>query len=302
MKKAFLDERAQLAGRIAVVVGGGGGIGRAVTLGLAGAGVHVAFCDVDGAALATTADEARGLGVTVMAREADATVTAALAGFFDAVFREFEGIDILVNVVGGVKRGLFMESTPETWQGDIHRNYGYALESIHRAVPSMIERGGGTIVNFTTIEAHRGAATFAVYAGAKAGLTNFTRALAVELGMHNIRVNTLASDSTPTAGNMNAISAQLREEAMAVTPEQHVGGRRMYIPMGRAASVDDVANGVLFLVSDLAASITGTTLHVDAGTNAASGFINWPQGIGHLPAPLGKALELLFPQPDAQDK
>jgi hypothetical protein len=73
----------------------------------------------------------------------------------------------------------------------------------------------------------------------------------------------------------------------------------MYIPMGRAASVDDLANGVLFLVSDLAASITGTTLHIDAGTHAASGFIDWPNGVGHLPAPLGKPLSRLFPSADA---
>ncbi len=300
MTQAFLDDRARLAGRIAVVVGGGGGIGRAVSLGLAGAGVHLAISDIDGAALAATAAEARELGVEVLAIEADATVTTALSGFYDDVLRTFEGIDILVNVVGGVKRGQFMDSTPDEWQADIHRNYGYALESIHRAVPSMILRGGGSVVNFTTIEAHRGAATFAVYAGAKAGLTNFTRALAVELGLKNIRVNTLASDSTPSAGNLKAISAELREEVLAVTPEQHQGGRRMYIPMGRAASVDDIANGVLFLVSDLAASVTGTTLHVDAGTYAASGFMNWPNGLGHLPAPLGNALELLFPEADGQ--
>lgn len=299
MTQAFLDGRARLKGRVAVVVGGGGGIGRAVSLGLAGAGVDLAICDIDGIALAATAAEARELGVAVLAMETDATVTAALAKFYDEVGRTFDGIDILVNVVGGVKRGRFMDSTPETWQADIHRNYVYVLESIHRAVPSMIRRGGGSIVNFTTIEAHRGAATFAVYAGAKAALTNFTRSLAVELGSQNIRINTLASDSTPTAGNMNAISAELREEAMAATPEQHLGGRRMYIPMGRAASVDDLANGVLFLASDLAASVTGTTLHIDAGTHAASGFIDWPNGVGHLPAPLGKPLSRLFPTGDA---
>jgi NAD(P)-dependent dehydrogenase (short-subunit alcohol dehydrogenase family) len=296
--QAFLDGRARLSGRIAVVVGGGGGIGRAVSLGLAGAGVHLAICDVDGLALAETAAAARELGVKVLSVETDATVSTALTRFYDEVDLAFDGIDILVNVVGGVTRGRFMDGTPETWQADIHRNYGYVLESIHRVVPSMTRRGGGSIVNFTTIEAHRGAATFAVYAGAKAGLTNFTRALAVELGSQKIRVNTLASDSTPTAGNMRAISADLREEALAVTPEQHQGGRAMYIPMGSPASVDDLANGVLFLVSDLAASVTGTTLHIDAGTHAASGFINWPQGVGHLPAPLGKALSLLFPETD----
>jgi NAD(P)-dependent dehydrogenase (short-subunit alcohol dehydrogenase family) len=291
----YLDGRAKLTGRTAVVVGGGGGIGKAVSLGLAGAGVNLAICDIDAEALAATAEEARAAGVKVVSQPTDATVTAELSAFYDLVEREFDGLEILVNVVGGVKRGNFMDSSPESWRADIHRNYGYALESIHRAVPMMLRRGGGSIVNFTTIEAHRGAATFSVYAGAKAGLTNFTRSLAVELGASNIRVNTLASDSTPSAGNMKAISGKLREEALAVTPEQHQGGRRMYIPMGRAASVDDLANGVLFLTSDLAASITGTTLHVDGGTYASSGFINWPYDVGYVPAPLGKALTALFP-------
>jgi len=296
MSEGFLDGRAKLGGKTAVVVGGGGGIGRAVSLGLAGAGVDLAICDIDGEALAATEQDVRALGRKVVAVKADATVTAELSAFYDAVEREFGGgVDILVNVAGGTKRVDFMETGPESWARDIHRNFGYALESIHRAVPMMLRRGGGSIVNFTTIEAHRGAATFSVYAGAKAGLTNFTRALAVELGASNIRVNTLAPDSTPSQGNLNAISAELRAEVMAASPEQHAGGRKMYLPLGQAASVDDLANGVLFLASDLAASVTGTTLHVDAGTHASSGFINWPYGVGFVPAPLGKALETLFP-------
>jgi len=293
--EGFLDGRAGLAGRIAVVIGGGGGIGRAVSLGLAGAGIDLAICDIDAEALDATRSDILAMGRKVVALPADATVAAELSAFYDAVEREFGGIDILVNVAGGTKRTAFMESGPEVWAAEIHRNYGYVIESVHRAVPLMLARGGGSIVNFTTVEAHRGAATFAVYAGAKAGLTNFTRALAVELGAANIRVNTLAPDSTPSQGNMNAISPELRERIMAATPAQHAGGRGMYIPMGRAASVDDLANGVLFLVSDLARSITGTTLHIDGGTFAAAGFVNWPDGLGYLPAPFAEPLAKLFP-------
>jgi NAD(P)-dependent dehydrogenase (short-subunit alcohol dehydrogenase family) len=296
VSEGFLDGRARLSGRIAVVVGGGGGIGRAVSLGLAGAGVDLAICDIDGEALAATEADARAIGRKVLALVADATVASELSGFYDAVEREFGGIDILVNVAGGTRRVAFMDSGPEIWAAEIHRNYGYVIESVHRAVPLLAARGGGSIVNFTTVEAHRGAATFAVYAGAKAGLTNFTRALAVELGESNIRINTLAPDSTPSQGNLNAISDELRAEIMTATPEQHQGGRGMYIPMGRAASVDDLANGVLFLVSDLARSITGTTLHIDGGTYAASGFINWPDGLGYLPAPFAGPLARLFPE------
>ena len=112
-----------------------------------------------------------------------------------------------MNVVGGVRQQPFDASTRENWEHDIHRNFGYVLESISAALP-YLRRGetGGSIVNFTTIEAHRGAAGFAVYAGAKAGLTNFSRALALELGPERIRVNLIAPDTTPSQGNRNAIA------------------------------------------------------------------------------------------------
>jgi NAD(P)-dependent dehydrogenase (short-subunit alcohol dehydrogenase family) len=298
--EGYLDGRANLAGRKAVVIGGGYGVGRGVSLGLAGAGVDLAICDNNPDALAATAEKAARLGVKVISRVLDATFPAELSAFYDVVAEAFGDLQILVNVVGGVKQALFMETGPDRWQDDIQRNFGYVLESIHRAVP-MMQRGGrgGSIVNFTTIEAHRGAASLAVYAGAKAALTNFTRALAVELGPHRIRVNTLAPDSTPESvragASRLAVPAALLAEDQKLTPEQWSAGRRMYIPLGSAAEVEDIANGVLFLASDLAAFVTGATLHVDGGTHAASGFLNWPQGVGYLPAARGKALAALFP-------
>jgi NAD(P)-dependent dehydrogenase (short-subunit alcohol dehydrogenase family) len=295
MAEGYLDGRANLAGRTAVVIGGGDGVGRGVTLGLAGAGINLAVLDNNAEALAATVKDAEAFGVKVLSRVVDATVTAELSAFYDEVERQFDGVEILVNVVGGVRQSLFMDSTPDRWADDIHRNYGYVLESIHRAVPLMKRKGRGSIINFTTIEGHRGAASFAVYAGAKAALTNFTRALAVELGPHNIRVNTLAPDSTPSATSRKAVPPELIAQDEALTPGQWAEGRKMYIPMGRPAGVEDLANGVLFLASDLAAFVTGTTLHIDGGTFASSGFLNWPFGVGYLPAARAGALSALFP-------
>src|SRR5579871_513936 len=138
----YLDRRAGLAGRKAVVVGGGYGVGRGVTLGLAGAGVELAVCDNKADSLAATVEEARALGAKVaLSSVVDATVTSELTDFYDQVEREFGDIQILVNVVGGVKQAMFMDTTPDRWSDDIHRNFGYVLESIHRAVPLM--RKGG---------------------------------------------------------------------------------------------------------------------------------------------------------------
>jgi NAD(P)-dependent dehydrogenase (short-subunit alcohol dehydrogenase family) len=154
---------------------------------------------------------------------------------------------------------------------------------------------GGSIINFTTIEAHRGAATYAVYAGAKAATTNFSRALAVELGADRIRVNLIAPDTSPARASNGALYpedfarlAELGENALAEA-------YKMYVPLKSAPSVDDVVNGVLFLASDLSRSITGTTLHIDGGTIAALGFLDWPCGDGFMPAPLGGTLGRLFP-------
>jgi NAD(P)-dependent dehydrogenase (short-subunit alcohol dehydrogenase family) len=293
---SLIEQRANLNGKVAAVIGGASGIGAAVTLTLAGAGVDVAFCDINSAALAGTqaAVEAMGRG-RPLAVLADATNSQQLSAFYGALGARVDRLDIVVNVVGGVHRRNFMDATPEQCAADIHRNYGYVIESVRHAVPLMRKGGrGGSIINFTTIEAHRGAAGFAVYAGAKAATTNFTRALAVELGKDRIRVNTLAPDTTPSEGNVRALPPDLLARMGNIPAESVKASMDMYIPMKAQPSPDDLANGVLFLASDLSAFVTGTTLHVDGGTIAAAGFIDWPFGDGYLPVPMDGTLSQLF--------
>jgi NAD(P)-dependent dehydrogenase (short-subunit alcohol dehydrogenase family) len=292
---SLIEQRANLKGRVAAIVGGASGIGAAVTLTLAGAGVDVACCDINSAALGPTQKAAEGLGRRVLAVEADATNTQQLATFYAAIGAQFDRLDILVNVVGGVRRCSFMDATPEQCAADIQRNYGYVIESVRHAVPLMRKGGrGGSIINFTTIEAHRGAAGFAVYAGAKAATTNFTRALAVELGSDRIRVNTLAPDTTPSEGNLRALPPDLLARMADIPAEAVRASMDMYIPLKAPPSANDLANGVLFLASDLSAFVTGTTLHIDGGTMAAAGFLDWPFGDGYLPVPMDGTLGRLF--------
>jgi NAD(P)-dependent dehydrogenase (short-subunit alcohol dehydrogenase family) len=292
---SLIEQRANLNGKVAAIVGGAAGIGAAVTATLAGAGVDVAFCDINSAALGRAQNAAEALGRRVLAIAADATNSQQLAGFYAAVGAQFDRLDILVNVVGGVRRCNFMDATPEQCAADIQRNYGYVIESVRHAVPLMRKGGGGgSIINFTTIEAHRGAAGFAVYAGAKAATTNFTRALAVEFGSHRIRVNTLAPDTTPSEGNVRALPPELLARMADIPVEAVEASMDMYIPMKAQPSAEDLANGVLFLASDLSAFVTGTTLHVDGGTMAAAGFLDWPFGDGYLPVPMDGTLGRLF--------
>jgi NAD(P)-dependent dehydrogenase (short-subunit alcohol dehydrogenase family) len=293
----LLEAHAGLAGKVAVVVGGAGGfIGRGVTLGLAKAGVHIAACDNDDEAVRTIVPEVEALGVRIASHRADVNEADALDKFYDAVERQFDRVDIVVNVAGGVRRSLFVETTRESNAGDIRLNYGYVIDSTRRAIP-LLRRGGrgGSIINFTTIEAHRGAATYAVYAGAKAATTNFSRAMAVELGGDGIRVNLIAPDTSPARASNSALYPEDFARLAALGKDALDNAYKMYVPLKRAPSVDDIVNGVLFLASDLSRSITGTTLHIDGGTIAALGFLDWPFGDSFMPAPLGGTLGRLFP-------
>jgi NAD(P)-dependent dehydrogenase (short-subunit alcohol dehydrogenase family) len=292
----LLEAHASLAGKRAVVVGGAGGHGRAVTLAFAGAGIAVASCDRDTEAVRAIVPEVAALGQRILSMHADVCDAAALDRFYDRVAAEFDSIDIVVNMAGGVQRSFLLDTTREQNAVDIRLNYGYVIDSVRRAVP-LIRRGGrgGSIINFTTIEGHRGAATFAVYAGAKAATTNFSRAMAVELGAEQIRVNTIAPDTTPAKGSFHALYPKDIDRLAALGEAALAESYRMYIPQKRAPSVDDLVNGVLFLASDLSRSITGTTLHIDGGTMAASGFLDWPFDDGFMPAPLGGTIARLFP-------
>jgi NAD(P)-dependent dehydrogenase (short-subunit alcohol dehydrogenase family) len=297
----LLEAHANLSGKTAVVLGGCGEIqGKAVTLGLAKAGVRVAACDIDSEAVRTIVPEVEAAGSTILAIHADVREEQQLDAFYDRVEAEIDRVDILVNLTGGVKRSNFMDTSREQNARDIRFNYGYIIDSCRRAIPLMRRSGdGGSIINFTTIEAHRGAATFAVYAGAKAATTNFSRALAVELGIDNIRVNTIAPDTSPAKTTNAALYDEDLARIAELGPEAFQKAMDMYVPLRRAPSVDDLVNAVLFLASDLSRSVTGTTLHVDGGTIASLGWIDWPYGDGYMPAPLAGTLKQLFPEESA---
>jgi NAD(P)-dependent dehydrogenase (short-subunit alcohol dehydrogenase family) len=292
----LLEAHAGLAGKVAVVVGGCGEIqGRAVTLALAQAGVAIAACDIDEQAVRTIVPEVEALGARIVTMPADVADPAALDAFYDRVEAEFDRVDIVVNLVGGVKRSLFLNTTRGDNARDIRLNYGYVIDSVRRAVP-LIRKGGrgGSIINFTTIEAHRGAATYAVYAGAKAATTNFSRAMAVELGAERIRVNLIAPDTSPAKTSNAALYPQDFERLAALGADALQKSIEFYVPLKEVTPVEDLVNGVLFLASDLSKSITGQTLHIDGGTSAALGFLDWPYGDSFMPAPLGGTLPHLF--------
>jgi NAD(P)-dependent dehydrogenase (short-subunit alcohol dehydrogenase family) len=291
----LLEAHAGLAGKVAVVIGGAYGVGRAVTLALATAGIDIATCDNDDAALKAIGPDVKALGRKAFTMHVDVCNEDELERFYDQFEKEFSRLDIVVNLAGGVKRATLVESTKAQNAREIRLNYGYVVDSLRRAVP-LIKKGkrGGSIINFTTIEAHRGAATLAVYAGAKAATTNFTRAMAVELGVDRIRVNTLAPDTTPARGSYGSLPPEMLAAMEGLGEAKMKQSMDMYIPLKEVPTVDDIADTVLYLASDLSRMITGSTMHVDGGCMAAAGFVDWPFGDGYMPAPLAGTVKKLF--------
>lgn len=272
-----LEARAGLEGKAAIVVGGGGGLGRACADDLAAAGVAVLVADRNTDFLRAAEDRAAANGTRVVTFEADARDTDAMHELFALADRELGRLDVLCNVVGGTFHQPFEESTPKGWDAVVRANFLWLLTTTQLAIPRMRAAGGGSIVNFTSIEAHRAAPNYAVYSGMKAAVANYTRSLALELGPDAIRVNCIAADITPTEGLGDMLFGTLTEEQRLIM-------QRMAIPMARVGTYEDIGGCTLFLASDLSRYVTGTTLHPDGGAIASSGWFNWPgRGYSNMP-------------------
>jgi 3-oxoacyl-[acyl-carrier protein] reductase len=264
---SWWEERSQFIDTVAVVSGGAGGLGGAVTDDLIANGVRVAVLDRDDAALSSMRE--RYADVDAIFQLGDARDPAVLEALFSDVDQRWGRLDSLVNVVGGTFRAAFEDTNERGWDALLKTNLMHVFHACSLAIPRMkAGKLGGSIVNFTTIEAHRGAPNFAVYSAAKAAVTHFSRTLAVELAADGIRVNCVAPDITPTP-NMGLISAQ---SSTFLDPV----GAAIALPMARVGVPTDVSSAVVFLLSGLSRYITGTTLHPDGGTWASSGWFNWP--------------------------
>jgi 3-oxoacyl-[acyl-carrier protein] reductase len=255
-----------LTGRVAVVTGGGSGIGAGIARGLAAFGAKVAIWERDAGRSATVAG---GLGLTVDVRDAD-QVDEAL----ERTITELGPVSILVNNAGGVFSSPILETSEKGWDALHRSNLGHVLLCTQRVARTMVAAGaGGSIVNVTSIEGVRAAPGYAAYAAAKAGVISFTKTAALELAEHGIRVNALAPDITLTEG------------LVAVAPPGAEARFGLTVPMGRAGHVDEMAGAAVFLASDLSSYVTGQTIHVDGGTQASSGWYHHPDNGSYVLGP-----------------
>jgi 3-oxoacyl-[acyl-carrier protein] reductase len=278
------NERAALDGTVAVITGGAGGLGEAITLDLAANGVRVAIVDRDEAAIKRITEALETAGHDAIVHTGDAREPEVLDELFDAAAARWGRLDTLVNVVGGTFKAQFSDQTPRAWDALIRANLTHVLHATSRAIPAMRAGGrGGSIISLTTIEGYRAAPNFAVYSAAKAAVAHFSRTMAVELAPDRIRVNCVAPDLTPTPNmiGINGITDQSPDHPMLDPLNVAVS-----IPMGRLGVPADISNAVVFLASGLSSYLTGTTLHPDGGTFACAGWFNWPgSGFGNMLPP-----------------
>jgi NAD(P)-dependent dehydrogenase (short-subunit alcohol dehydrogenase family) len=258
-----------LNGRVAVVTGGGAGIGRGIARGLAAFGASVAVWERDADTAASAGEEIGGLGLTTDVRDS-AQVDEALA----RTTAELGAVSILVNNAGGVFLSPLLETSENGWDALYRANLKHVILCTQRVARGMVEAGtGGSIINVTSIEGVRAAPGYAAYAAAKAGVINFTKTAALELAVHGIRVNALAPDITLTEG------------MASVAPPGAERGFGFTVPMGRPGHVDEMGGAAVFLAGELSSYVTGQTIHVDGGTQASSGWYHHPDTGGYVLGP-----------------
>jgi len=256
--------------RLSIVTGGARGIGGATSRRLAARGDHVVLTDVDEQAAGETRAEIEAAGGSCTVVAGDITEPEVVARTVAAALEVGGRIDVLVNNVGDFRPASrdFAHSKPEQWQRLYEVNLRHVFDVTHAVLPHLV--AGSSVVNVSTVEAYRGIPGHAVYSAFNAGVSAFTKSLAVELGPQGVRVNAIAPDLADT--DQTPAAAMLRGRDPELVPT--------WVPLGRFGQPDDYAAVVEFLTSDAARFVTGHTVPVDGGTLAASGWYRRSDGKG----------------------
>ncbi|HZZ37821.1 MAG TPA: glucose 1-dehydrogenase [Acidobacteriaceae bacterium] len=248
------SDRFDLSGRVALVIGGTSGIGRAIALGLADAGADVVASSRRQHDVEAIAAEIRSRGRHSLALRSDVLQRSSLEELHARVLAAFGKIDILVNAAGTTKRIPTMECSEGDWHAILETNLTGVFRACQIVAPGMVRRGWGRIINIASLATFVAFCEVAAYGASKAGVGGLTKSLAVELAQHGVCVNAIAPGFFPTA---------LNQELLEETPR----GREVLLrtPMHRYGRVEELVGTAVFLASESASFITGQILPVDGG-------------------------------------
>ncbi|WP_280507829.1 SDR family NAD(P)-dependent oxidoreductase [Nocardia flavorosea] len=254
-----MNNRFSVEGRVAVVTGGGTGIGRGAALVLAEHGADVVLAGRRPDPLESTAAEARALGRRALAAPADVTNPAACRGLIDTTLGEFGRIDILVNCAGGAETKSILKWPDDDFERTLALNFGAVWHVSRAAAPSMIEQGRGAIVNISSGASLLSMPQAAPYGAAKAAVNNLTGSLAAAWTRKGVRVNAIAVGAVRAATlTDDAARYGLDPEAVAMSNAS-----------GRLGEPDEIGYGVLFFASDASSFCSGQTLYMHGGPGPA---------------------------------
>jgi 3-oxoacyl-[acyl-carrier protein] reductase len=250
----------ELKDKVAIVGGASKGIGYGIARILAGEGASVALCARREPDLSAAAERIRKeTGVRVVAVAADARKADDCKRIVETVKAEFGGVDILVNNDGAPPLGEIASFDDTAWAKAIEQNLMYVVRMVREAVPSMRERGGGSILNITAISAIQPIPGFALSVATWSGVIGFAKTLSLEVAQYGINVNTICPGYVDTS-RLRTVFASGAEPAEVVQARL-----REEIPLKRIGTVDDIGNLVALLVSPKGSYITGAAIQVDGG-------------------------------------
>jgi len=256
-----------LDGRVAVVTGGGDGIGGAISTLFAEHGALVEIAEVDEVRAARTGQAIEDAGGTARTHIVDVTVPTDVDRLATDVLSEHGRVDILVNNVGDYRPSVrFERSTPESWTAMYEINLFHILATTRAFLGTMTAAGRGSIVNIHSVEGLRGFPGDPVYAAMKAAAAHFTTSLAVAVGRSGVRVNGIGPDLTQSP-QVDYLTGGDDDDQLWPS----------WAPVGRVGWPEDQARVALFLASDLAGYVTGHNIPVDGGTKAGGGWFFSPR-------------------------
>ena len=261
------DYGSLLAEQVAVVTGGGDGIGGAISRLFAAHGAHVEIAEIDEARGEQAVSDVVAAGGSARLHVVDVRDADDVERLRSAVLDAWGRVDVLVNNVGDYRPLVrFHESSPQSWQAMYDVNLHHMLLVTRAVLPAMIEAGGGSIVNVHSVEGLRGFPGEPVYAAMKAAAAHFTTSLAAGYGRFGIRANGIGPDLTQTP-QVDYLTGY----------EDHEHLWEAWAPVGRLGRPEDQARVALFLASDLSSFVTGVNIPVDGGTLAGSGWFYSPK-------------------------